>query len=221
MARDQPGLQSAHPDGKGQIGHRPRPVARTSNTSESSDLTAHNPLARVHRVDRLTADGEGPAVAMPLQRLAGNAVVARMLERDETEDVSAAPQASPVLDVVGSGGAPLDARSRSLMESSFGQDFSSVRIHTGPSAAASAASVQAIAYTVGNDIVMPRGIDHSSEASMHTLAHELTHVVQQRSGPVEGTPAQGGISISAPTDRFEQEAERTAARVVSGLAPRH
>jgi hypothetical protein len=47
------------------------------------------------------------------------------------------------------------------------------------------------------------------------LAHELTHVVQQRSGPVAGTPAPGGIQISHPSDRFEQAAESTADRVMS------
>jgi Zn-dependent peptidase ImmA (M78 family) len=45
------------------------------------------------------------------------------------------------------------------------------------------------------------------------LAHELTHVVQQRSGPVDGTPAEGGISVSDPSDRFEREAVENAERV--------
>jgi hypothetical protein len=48
------------------------------------------------------------------------------------------------------------------------------------------------------------------------LAHELTHVIQQKSGPVEGTPVGGGIKVSSPTDRFEKAAEETADRVVAG-----
>jgi hypothetical protein len=51
------------------------------------------------------------------------------------------------------------------------------------------------------------------------LAHELTHVVQQRSGPVEGTPAAGGIKVSNPSDAFERSAESSADRVMSGGAP--
>ena len=47
------------------------------------------------------------------------------------------------------------------------------------------------------------------------LAHELTHVVQQRSGPVDGTSAGGGISLSDPSDRFERAAEDNANRFVS------
>src|SRR4029453_17950445 len=42
------------------------------------------------------------------------------------------------------------------------------------------------------------------------------HVVQQRSGPVDGTPAAGGIRVSDPSDRFEREAEANASRVVAG-----
>ena len=48
------------------------------------------------------------------------------------------------------------------------------------------------------------------------MAHELTHVVQQRSGPVAGTPAGDGIFVSDPSDPFEQAAEANAERVVPG-----
>jgi hypothetical protein len=51
------------------------------------------------------------------------------------------------------------------------------------------------------------------------LAHELTHVVQQRSGPVDGTPAGGGVQISDPSDRFEREAAANAERAMSAPAP--
>jgi hypothetical protein len=46
------------------------------------------------------------------------------------------------------------------------------------------------------------------------LAHELTHVIQQRSGPVDGTPTAGGIRVSDPSDRFEREAEHSADQVM-------
>jgi hypothetical protein len=35
-------------------------------------------------------------------------------------------------------------------------------------------------------------------------------VVQQRSGPVDGTPTGDGVSLSDPSDRFEQAAEEVA-----------
>jgi hypothetical protein len=146
-----------------------------------------------------------------LQRTAGNASVNSFLAEGE--------ERSPVLDVVGSGGQPLDRDTRAEMETHLGHDFSDVRIHTGGQASESAKSVQAQAYTVGNDIVF--GGDNyapDTSAGKRTLAHELTHVVQRRSGPVDGTPAAGGVSISDPSDRFEQAAERSADRVMSGAA---
>lgn len=150
------------------------------------------------------------ASLMHLQRTAGNAGVVQLLAEDEP---------SPVHDVVGrGGGTPLDESTRSTMESSFGQSFEDVRIHTDPQAAQSAEAVGANAYTVGSDIVFRSGqFDPGSATGQRTLAHELTHVVQQRSGPVDGTDAPGGIRVSDPSDRFERAAEQTAGEVVSGL----
>jgi hypothetical protein len=61
--------------------------------------------------------------------------------------------------------------------------------------------------------------DPASEQGRVTLAHELTHVVQQRSGPVDGTDAGGGIKVSDPSDRFEREAVANSERVMSGPVP--
>jgi hypothetical protein len=68
---------------------------------------------------------------------------------------------------------------------------------------------------LGNEVVLGDGQAPGSAGHERTLAHELTHVVQQRSGPVDGTPASGGIAVSSPTDRFEQAAETTAERVMA------
>src|SRR5882724_7796565 len=157
-----------------------------------------------------------PAGILHLQRAAGNASVAQLLGDNEKEE-----ERSPVLDVVGSGGGqPLEDGVRSGMETRFGHDFGDVRVHTDTRASESARAVQAHAYTVGSDIVFQsdRYSPNSSEGQ-RMLAHELTHVVQQRSGPVDGTPAGGGVRISDPSDRFEREAEATADRVMSTPAP--
>jgi hypothetical protein len=155
-----------------------------------------------------------PAAILGLQRMAGNASVVQLLGADEDAQ-------SPVHDVVGKGGgAALDDGVRSEMEGRFGQDFGDVRVHTDAQASKSAESVGANAYTVGSDIVFRSGhFDAASPVGQRTLAHELTHVVQQRSGPVDGSPAPGGINLSNPSDRFEQAAEQTASSVMSGSAP--
>lgn len=61
--------------------------------------------------------------------------------------------------------------------------------------------------------------DPSSQQGRTTLAHELTHVVQQRNGLVDGTPAPGGVCISDPSDRFERDAVATASRAMAGPIP--
>ena len=130
-------------------------------------------------------------------------------------------QRSPVLDVVGKGGGqPLNPRVRADMESRLGADFSDVRIHTDAKAASSAAAVSAQAYTVGHEVVFGRGsFAPDSPEGRHRLAHELTHVRQQRKGPVPGTDTGTGVAVSDPSDPFEQEAEATANRVMSGPQP--
>jgi len=179
-----------------------QPVRRSDHEDAATELAAR--AAAAGRTDAL-----GHASVLRLQRAAGNAGVAQLLDGD------AEPE-SPVKEFVGhGGGAPLEPAVRGRMESSFGTDFSAVRVHSGGGAAASARAVDAHAYTVGNEIVLGEGQTPGSPSHERTLAHELTHVVQQRSGPVDGTPAPGGIAISSPTDRFERAAETTADRVIA------
>ena len=170
---------------------------------------------RAGEVGRALAAGAaghlGPDALLHLQRSAGNGGVAQLLADDETTDES------PVKQVVGRGGGePLDDGLRSDMEGRFGADFGGVRIHTDGQAAESARAVNAHAYTVGDDIVFAGGrYDPASPSGQRTIAHELTHVVQQRSGPVDGTPTGDGIRLSSPGDRFEQAAEQGADRIMA------
>lgn len=95
----------------------------------------------------------------------------------------AAAAPSLVQEVVGSAGKPLDPATRATMEPRFGHDFSGVRIHTGHRAAESAKAVNALAYTVGQDIVFGEGqFAPSSPSGQRLLAHELAHTVQQARG---------------------------------------
>ncbi len=86
--------------------------------------------------------------------------------------------------------------------------------------AESAHAVQARAYTVGYDVVFGSGAyQPETPEGRHTLAHELTHVVQQRSGPVDGTATGDGVALSDPDDRFEREAEATATAIGRNEGP--
>ncbi|MFT4216079.1 MAG: DUF4157 domain-containing protein [Micropruina sp.] len=151
-----------------------------------------------------------PDAIFGLQRSAGNGAVVQLMEDER----------SPVHDVVNSGGRPMEPDVREDMEARLGHDFSDVRIHDDAAAADSAKAVNAHAYTVGSNVVFQRNAyDPSSTEGKTTLAHELTHVIQQRSGPVDGTSAPGGIKVSDPSDRFEREASANADRVMAGPAP--
>ena len=116
-----------------------------------------------------------------------------------------------VHEVLRSPGQPLDGTTRALMESRFNHDFSHVRVHAENRAAESARSISALAYTVGSDVVFGAGqfAPHSHEGRK-LIAHELTHVVQQRSG------VQLPDDVGKVGDRYEQRADAVAARVVAG-----
>jgi hypothetical protein len=95
------------------------------------------------------------------------------------KDVSANTSAI-VREVISSPGQPLDTSTRDLMESRFGYDFSSVRVHHDDQAGLSAGAADALAYTLGNHIVFNSGhyVPHSP-GGQRLLAHELTHFMQQ------------------------------------------
>lgn len=81
------------------------------------------------------------------------------------------------------GGHPLSRAEQSFMETRFGTDFSKVRVHDGASADAAAKAVGARAFTVGSDVVFrSAAYRDGTAAGRWLLAHELTHVVQQRNG---------------------------------------
>jgi hypothetical protein len=106
------------------------------------------------------------------------------------------------------------------MESRFDADFSAVRVHKGDSAAASARDVNALAYTVGSNVVFGDGhYAPRTTNGMRMLVHELAHVVQQR----DAVPARNGqIELGERGDAFERDANggvphaRAATQVLHG-----
>lgn len=106
------------------------------------------------------------------------------------------------------------------MEHAFGTTFDDVRVHTGTEADRSARALDAAAYTTGSHIVFAEGtFNPSTSRGRHLLAHELAHVVQQRSGPVDATEAGDGLAVTEPSHPSERAADRIAQRVVR-KAPR-
>jgi hypothetical protein len=108
-------------------------------------------------------------------------------------------------------GQPLDHTTRSFFESRFGHDFGQVRVHTGPEAAASAKALDAHAYTSGPNMVFDTGqYAPSSLSGKRLLAHELTHVLQQRGAP---TSARTGAVIQRQTKTDDPAPETKEAKL--------
>jgi hypothetical protein len=104
------------------------------------------------------------------------------------------------------GGATLAEGPKANMEQAMGEDFSDVRVHNDSDADSLSKSVQAKAFTTGQDIFFRSGeYQPGSTDGNKLLAHELTHVVQQRNAP----PADK-LEVSHPEDASEKQAGAVA-----------
>ena len=85
-----------------------------------------------------------------------------------------------VREVIHLPGQELDPSTRAFFEPRFSRDFSKVRLHTDARAAESAKAMNALAYTVGRDVVFESmQYAPNSRVGLNLLSHELAHVVQQ------------------------------------------
>ena len=125
------------------------------------------------------------------------ACAASRLQRRAARPYRGVTVPSLVDEVLRSPGQALDVPTRRLMEGRFGHDFSRVRVHDDARADASARAVNAHAFTVGDQVVFASGrFAPGSREGQSLLAHELTHVVQQR-----------GANIAAGDENGPHEAE--------------
>jgi Domain of unknown function (DUF4157) len=108
-------------------------------------------------------------------------------------------------------GHELDGEARTNLEGAMGDDFSDVRIHEDSDAHELSTAVSAEAFTTGSDVFFQSGkYDPSSSAGQKLLAHELTHVSQQR-----GATPTSDMTVSEPGDASEVEATSIADKVSS------
>lgn len=126
---------------------------------------------------------------------------------------SSVSEVPPIVhEVLRSAGQPLDAQTRAFMEPRFGHDFSKVRVHKDEKAAESAYSVNALAFTVGQDIVFGEGqFQTQTEVGQKLLAHELTHTIQQGA-----TSPLHPLEMTALGGATEREAEVMANSMMCG-----
>jgi hypothetical protein len=173
---------------------RPLPLQRTLQIGRTDDPLEHEADRVAREVLRMPAparrdgrcacggspgpDGECPACKA--ERLGLRRSPAR-----QPEGIDAPPI---VHEVLASRGRPLDPQSRAYFEPRLGLDLGDVRVHDGGRAARSAEAVNALAYTVGRDVVFAQH-EHAPQTSAGRalLAHELAHVAQGRRGAGSST----------------------------------
>jgi outer membrane protein OmpA-like peptidoglycan-associated protein len=158
---------------------------------------------------RVTPDATGECEECRRKRLQGKVTQPSTLNHQHSE-------VPPIVhEVLRAPGQPLDQETRIFMELRFGHDFSQVRVHTDTKAADSARAVNALAYTVGQNVVFGQG-QYSPRTSngQRLMAHELSHTVQQSCG---GVPTlSGSVCVSEAGHADEREAEAVAEKVVAG-----
>jgi hypothetical protein len=155
--------------------------------------------------------GAEPATPLTaLQQTVGNQAVQRLLAQRRSEGpFDLDDETAGRIGRERGGGQLLDEGVRAQMGQAVGADFSDVRIHTSVESDALNRQLGARAFTTGQDIFFREGAyQPGSSAGQELLAHELTHVVQQGSGPVSG--AGGRMQVNAPGDAFEQQADAVA-----------
>ena len=153
-----------------------------------------------------------PSVASQI----GNASIARLVKGEGIDLSGGGPgrldrEIARAIDERRGRGRELDTDARATLESGLGEDFSDVRIHDDSEAHELSKAVSAEAFTTGSDVFFQSGkYDPASSEGHKLLAHELTHVAQQR-----GARPTSEMTVSDPGDASEVEATAVADRISS------
>jgi hypothetical protein len=184
---------------------------------QSLDRSEQGPLQRRQPKDAAPDSARASHPMLALQRHVGNAQIARMLaQRASEQDLpEVGLEGGPISDALAGrinaqrgSGVPLNETKRTQMESALGAPLDDVRIHHDTEADLLNRSISARAFTTGTDLFL------SSQASpddTDLMAHELTHVVQQRD-----MSASGPLTVGPAGDSYEQEADAVADAVAAG-----
>ena len=188
--------------------------------STDKELPALETVSESKRRTRTSAKAAwSHASLFQLLRSIGNRASERILELDDanssTHGSNSESQAPEIVhEVLGSPGKQLDERTRTLMQSRLGHDFSEVRVHSDAKAADSARAVNARAYTVGHEIVFAQGeFQPNHPQGQALLAHELAHTVQQAGSRV----LPQNLSIGHASSDLETEADHASQAFATGV----
>ena len=206
----------------------------TPDSKEHERVLSSKQPAPAARLRKATSGIARHSSLLQLQREQGNRYVQRVLAlaRSAEGDGNVMPDVERAIESSRGGGQSLDSGVKAQMGSALNADFSGVRVHTDAGADGLNQSLSAKAFTTGRDIYFRQGeYNPGSSGGRELLAHELTHVVQQNPDKVQTKPDDDGIqtscgcggtaagpqmklSVSAPGDQYEQEADRIASAVM-------
>jgi hypothetical protein len=178
-------------------------VTKTSKTAPIAVIPSQKSLLQRKCACGGTSGPTGECAECQKKRIA--------LQRKESNSSTPTEMPPIVHEVLRSSGQPLERNTREFMESRFGHDFSGVRVHTDSRAAESARAVNALAYTVGRNVVFDSGrYTPQTQPGQKLMAHELTHVVQQ------GSQFTGqSLQIESSNTLAEQNADSVAEAVTN------
>ncbi|MEH1995937.1 eCIS core domain-containing protein [Nostoc sp.] len=156
----------------------------------------------VQREDMETEDNEARLMRSPiLQRMSSDGRIAA------TSDLEAS------INQARGGGQPMANNIRQPMEKAFGVDFSGVKVHTDAHSDQLNQSIQARAFTTGQNVFFRQGeYNPGSRGGQELIAHELTHVVQQNVEVVQRTK-----SSTQQTNEQQDVSEVTQSRNIPEL----
>jgi hypothetical protein len=166
----------------GATSNAPKPMQAKLKIGAVNDPLEHEADRVADQVMRMPASEISAAAAPPqVSRKCAECEEEKLTKKSAgLAEASSGEAPASVHEVLRSPGQPLDDATRGFFEARFGYDFSGVRVHTDARAAESARAVDALAYTVGRNVVFAEGnyASHLRKGS-NLLAHELVHVVQQ------------------------------------------
>ncbi|MCP2729233.1 eCIS core domain-containing protein [Limnofasciculus baicalensis] len=127
----------------------------------------------------------------------------------EGNSMTAPPELSTSIQQSKSSGQPLANTIRQPMEQAFGADFSGVKVHTDTQSHQLNQSINAQAFTTGQNIFFRQGLyNPGSRGGEELIAHELTHVVQQN-----------GVGNHHTANRSIAQADRSAEANIETITP--
>ncbi|WP_199317197.1 eCIS core domain-containing protein [Planktothricoides raciborskii] len=166
---------------------------------QEADTVAQDVVQRLHS----PLSEAPPETAVQRETEAGKDKLQRKPILQRTHAVGGEPASADLEGAINrakGGGQPLEAGLQRSMSQAMGADFSGVRVHTDSHADELNQSIQAKAFTTGQDVFFKQGAyQPGSRGGQELIAHELTHVVQQGGGQVQRKSHSSGENIGETT----------------------